>query len=92
MSERILLTGITPVIEYRASVDRYFVTYPSAGLELVMAFVNKYAAAEIAIQSFAGTPFFQMIPTVPYQTAYPRPGLTYPVVPNLEIQLRIIGN
>lgn len=91
MSDRVLLTGIQPVVEYRSRVDRYFVTYPSVGLELVMAFQNKYTAREIAIQSYAGTPFFQMIPTVPYQTEYPRPGLAYPVVPDLEIQLRIVS-
>jgi len=90
--ERVLLTGVTPTVEYRTKSERYFVTYPSVGLELAMAFENKYAAREIAIHAHAGTPFFQMIPTVVYGTEYPRPGLLYPELPDLEILLRIIGD
>lgn len=86
-----ILTGIAPTVEYRSRVDRYFITYPSVGLELAMAFENKYTAREIALNAFAGTPFFQMIPTVPYKTPYPRPGLSYPKLPGPDIPLRIIS-
>lgn len=92
MSERVLLTGVAPLVEYRSKLDRYFVTYPAIGLELVMAFEHRFTAREIALHTFAGTPFFQMIPTVPLHTPYPRPGLAYPKVVDPGIQLRIIGD
>lgn len=67
-------------MEYRSSADRYFICYPDLKQELVMAFRTKQAAAEIAINAEAGTPFFTMIPTVDYDTPYPRPDYLYPPV------------
>jgi len=70
------------VVEYRSSSDRYFICYPDLKMELVMAFKSKQTAAEIAINAEAGTPFFTMIPTVDYDTPYPRPDYEYPPVRN----------
>jgi hypothetical protein len=89
---KVVLTGVAPVVEYRSKLDRYFVTYPSIGLELVMAFEGKYTAREIALNAFAGTPFFDTIPTVPYRTAYPRPNRIYPPVVDPGIPLKIMGD
>lgn len=80
MSERVILTGIPVVVKHRSTNDRYFITFPSLGLELVMAFKSKVTATEIAANCLAGTPFFQMIPTVPIDTEYPRKNLIYPKV------------
>lgn len=83
------LTGHTPVVEYRASVGKFFVVYPDLDLELVMAFDNRGAAFELAKSSYLGIPFFTIIPTVIYQTPYPRPWLSYPTDQVLSIELRI---
>lgn len=89
MIQKVLLTGVAPVVEYRSIPDRYFVTYPDLQLELVMAFEHKYTAREIALNAYAGTPFFQMIPTVVYGSPYPRLDYIYPVVADIEIPLRL---
>jgi hypothetical protein len=89
MSERLDTSGHLPVVEYRSHVDRYFITYPSLQVELAPAFSHKFTAQEIAINAYYGVPFFMMIPTVPYDTAYPRPGLLMPKIGPIDIQLRI---
>lgn len=83
------LVGKLPVVEYRASIARYFVTFPEIARELVMSFECKYAAREIAANTYAGTPFFDMIPTVDHGTSYPRPNLLYPTVDLSVIDLVI---
>jgi len=75
---RVNLTGHMPVLEYRFTSGRYFVTYPSLGLELMMAFEEEVTAQEIGLNTYLGTPFFTSIPTAPYDTPYPRPGFFPP--------------
>lgn len=91
MTSRFSAEGIMPVVEYRSSVDRYFVTYPDEKIELAPAFKHKEAAREIAVNGYFGVPFFTMIPMVPYRAPYPRPGLVMPKIRQLEIKLVIVS-
>ncbi len=75
---RVDLKGKKVCVELRQSVNRYFVTYPDLKQELVMAFEHRWSAFELAVNIYAGTPFYTMIPVVDYLTAYPRPWLVYP--------------
>lgn len=85
---RIDLIGHLPVVEHRKSVDRFFVVYPDLDVELVMGFVHRWTACELAINTYAGTPFYTMIPVVPYQTVYPRPWMEYPSLIIQQVELR----
>lgn len=76
--DRLNLIGHLPVVEHRRRVDRFFVVYPDLQVELVMGFVHRWTACELALNTYAGTPFYTAIPTVPYGTPYPRPWLDYP--------------
>ncbi len=89
MSDKRLLTGHLPVVEFRSSLNLYFVVFPTLNRELVMGFKHKFTAYEIALNCFYGTPFFQVVPSVPYDTPYPRPELEYPKMESLHIDLRI---
>lgn len=89
MTQRLDTKGHQPIVEYRPSVERYFILYESLGVELAPAFTHRYTAQEVAINAFYGVPFFTMIPTVPIGTVFPRPNLLMPKVGPLEIFLRI---
>lgn len=84
------LTNQIVHVEYRSSVNRYFVVYPDLLLEVAIGFEHKFAAAEIAKNTVAGTPFYTLIPCVAYGTPYPRPWLDYPSVSCIEIPLRFM--
>lgn len=83
---RIETTGHVPFIEFRPSVGKHFVVFPSLGMEMAPAFMFKVTAHEIATNSMHGTPFFQMIPLVPYRSPYPRPGLIMPKLVKLDLE------
>ena len=93
------LVGQEVEVEYRSALGLYFVVYPglacpisqAVGFELVMAFEQRMAAGEIAINTRLGVPFFTMIPVVSYQTPYPRPWLSYPPADDYHLNLRIVG-
>lgn len=87
---RVDCTGHIPVIEYRG--DWYFVCFPKLNVELVMAFEHKITAREIGTNVCAATPFFTLIPVVPYQTPYPRPWLIYPDTRIIrdQVDLRVV--
>lgn len=89
---RVNCTGHIPVVEYRPQCSRYFVCFPDLGVELVMGFEHKITAREIGANVCAATPFFTLIPVVPYQTEYPRHWLVYPNVRNIrdQIDLRVV--
>lgn len=87
---RVDLKGHLPTVEYRRSVDRYFVTYPDIKVELVMAFAHKQTALELAINTYHATPFYTAIPVVPHGTAYPRPWLLYPRSLMLPVPLILV--
>lgn len=89
MSQRLDTKGHQPTVEYRASLELYFILYESLGVELAPAFRHKYAAHEIAVNAFYGVPFFTMIPTVPIGTAYPRPNTLMPKVGPVDLAFRI---
>lgn len=85
---RLELKGQEVEVEYRSVLGLFFVVYPELsapkilksrpaveGFELVMAFENRHAACELAVHTRLGSPFFTMIPVVPYDTPYPRPHL-----------------
>lgn len=75
---RIKLDGHLPFVEYRKSSNRFFVVYPGLNVELVMGFEYRWTACELALNTYAATPFYTAIPVVPYKTPYPRPWLLYP--------------
>jgi len=95
------LIGQEVEVEYRSGIGLYFVVYPKliacqrppldyvGGFELVMAFEERLAAGEIAINTRRGTPFFSSIPVVPHLTPYPRPWLTYPKDDGYRLELRM---
>lgn len=89
MTKRLDLSGHLPVVEYRSQVDRYFITFPDLQVELAPAFGHKLTAHEIATNVYHGVPFFMMIPAVPYDTPFPRPGLVMPRVRPVDIRLRL---
>lgn len=89
MTERLDTSGHQPIVEYRSSLDRYFILYEDLGVELAPGFRHKYTAQEIAINAYYGVPFFTMIPTVPMGTAYPRPNLVMPKIGPVDIPLRV---
>lgn len=89
MSQRLDTQGHQPTVEYRSSVDRYFIVYETLGVELAPAFRHREAVREVAINAFFGEPFFTMIPTVPIGTAYPRPNILAVKTLHLDIDLRI---
>lgn len=89
MTYRLDTSGYLPVVEYRSCVDRYFITYPQLQAELAPAFLHKLTAQEIAVNTYYGVPFFMMIPTVPYNTEFPRPGIVMPKLHPVDIALRI---
>lgn len=80
--KRLDVTDHDPIIESRPSVKKYFVVFPSLGVELAPAFDHLVTAREIARNARDGTPFFTMIPTVTYRTVYPRPNL---IMPKLDV-------
>jgi len=82
---RVILKDFWPFVEYRPSVNKYFVVYPDINVELVMAFDYPESAVELALHTYAGTPFFTEIPVVPRGTLYPRPWLLYPPVLPLNV-------
>lgn len=95
------LIGQEVEVEYRSGIGLYFVVYPGLttldddlsplkGFELVMAFEQRMAAGEIAINTRLGVPFFTMIPVVPYGTPYPRPWLTYPLEDGYTLELKVV--
>lgn len=89
---RVDCTGAIPVVEFRTQLNRYFVCFPDKGVELVMSFEDKITAREIGANVCAATPFFTLIPVVPYGTPYPRPWLVYPEVRKIrdQIDLRVV--
>lgn len=89
MTHRLVTSGHLPVVEYRSEVGRYFITFPDLAVELAPAFAHKYTALEIAINVYNATPFFTMIPTVPYDTEYPRPGLVMPPMQPVDVRMRL---
>lgn len=89
MSQRLDTKGHQPIVEYRSSLDRYFILYESLGVELAPGFKNKWTAHEIAVNAFYGVPFFTMIPTVPIGTRYPRPNLVMPRLHPVDIAFRV---
>jgi len=76
-------------VEYRSAVDRYFITFPQLDVELAPVFTHRLVAFEIACNVYHRVPFFTLIPTVPWGTEYPRPGLVMPYIGPVDIQLRI---
>jgi hypothetical protein len=84
------LTGVPVVIEYRVSCSKFFVTFPSLAVELVMAFDHRETAAEIAVNVHCGTPFYTMIPTVPYRTPYQRPWLQMPPTDGVRESINLV--
>lgn len=90
MSKRLDTTGHQPVVEYRSSADRYFITFPDLKVELAPAFRGKQTAHEIAVNCFYGVPFFMMIPTVPHGTEYPRPGMVMPRIRPVDIGFKVL--
>jgi len=91
MPRRLETTGYKVHVEYRREPNVYFVVYEDLGVELAPAFDHRVTACEIAMKAYLGTPFFMMIPTVPYRTAYPRPGLVMPKARPVEIVLKIVS-
>lgn len=87
---RVNCTGHIPVVEYRSSSGKYFVCFKELVVELVMAFEHKVTAREIGANVCAATPFFTLIPVVPYGTAYPRPWLEYPLVDQIRDSISLL--
>lgn len=86
---RLHLEGLKVCIELRQSVNRFFVVYPELGQELVMAFEHRWTAYEIAVNVYHATPFYTKIPTVDYQSPWPRVGPAYPRVGPIDIPFTI---
>jgi hypothetical protein len=86
---RIDTTGHVPFIEFRPSVNQYFVVFEDLGIELAPSFILPDTAREVALHAAAGTPFYQMIPSVPYRTAWPRPNVKMPRLNTDRIEHRV---